>query len=287
MESPGQRFNYSGGINLLLGGIVRNSSGMYADKFAEKYLFGPLGITEYRWHRSSDGTINTQGGLSLRPRDMAKIGLLFLDGGKWKGRQIVSERWVNESKKGRLPARYGLRYGYQWWCGKALVNHQEIDSFFAWGRGGQYIFVIPECELVAVIMSRPYDNYTGAILPLGIVPNFIVEAALPTLPGWESTQLDAKVLGSYAGLYRSKNMGIKLSVSTESGRLFVRIGRGEQVEITPFSRTEFRGTMQDFGDFTIRFDEVGTRIKTALHLNYGFFHEPFDRVRFPQAIEHE
>lgn len=136
-------------------------------------------------------------------------------------------------------------------------------------------------------MSRPYDNYTGAILPLGIVPNFIVEAALPTLPGWESTQLDAKVLGSYAGLYRSKNMGIKLSVSTESGRLFVRIGRGEQVEITPFSRTEFRGTMQDFGDFTIRFDEVGTRIKTALHLNYGFFHEPFDRVRFPQAIEHE
>jgi hypothetical protein len=119
------------------------------------------------------------------------------------------------------------------------------------------------------------------------VPNFIIKAALPAMPLREATQLDAKVLGSYAGLYRSKNLGIKLSVSAKSGRLFVRMGRGEQVEITPFSRNEFYGTMQNFGEFTIRFDEVGTRIKTALQLNYGFFHEPFDRVRLPQAIEHE
>lgn len=113
IEMPGKRFNYSGGLNVLLGGIIRNTSGLYADKFAEKYLFGPLGISDYRWGRHPDGTINTQGGLSLRPRDMAKIGYLFLKDGKWKGRQIVSQKWVSESTKGHIPAYYGLGYGYQ------------------------------------------------------------------------------------------------------------------------------------------------------------------------------
>ena len=279
VEPPGQNFNYSGGINVLLGGIVKNTSGMYADEFAEQYLFGPLGITDYRWHRSSDGTINTQGGLSLRPRDMAKIGLLFLDGGKWKGRQIVSQHWVSESVKARLPAWYGLNYGYQWWSGKALVNDKEIESFFAWGRGGQYIFVIPDCELVAVITSRPYDNHTGAILPLGLMPNFIVKAALPGGPVQETVQLDSEAVGSYAGLYQSNDLGIKLSVSAERGKLIVKMGSGEKVEIIPMSATEFHGSMQDYGDFTICFDEVGTHIKTALQLNYGFIHEPFVRVQ--------
>lgn len=279
VEAPGQRFNYSGGVNVLLGGIVRNATGMYADKFAEKYLFGPLGITDYRWHRSSVGTINTQGGLSLRPRDMAKIGLLFLDGGKWKGRQVVSEKWVNESVVGRLPAMYGLNYGYQWWSGKALVNHQEIESFFAWGRGGQYIFVIPECEMVAVITSRPYDNHTGAILPLGLVPNFIVRSALPNEPVRESVQLDSAFVGSYPGLYQSSSLGIKLAVTEENGKLFAKIGSSEKVEITPISEIEFKGKVQDFGDFTIRFGEIDTRLESDLQLNYGFFHEPFVRLQ--------
>ena len=279
VEPPGRRFNYSGGVNLLLGGIIKNSSGMYADKFADKYLFGPLGIKNYRWHRSSDGTINTQGGLCLRPRDMAKIGLLFLDGGKWKGKQIVSEHWVNESIEGRLPAMYGLNYGYQWWSGKTRVDHQEIESYFAWGRGGQYIFVIPECELVAVLTSRPYDNYIGAILPLGIVPNFIVKAALPNEPVRESAQLDSDLVGSYPGLYQSSHLGIMLSVIEESGKLFAKIGSSEKVEITPLSENEFHGTIKDFGDFTIQFSEFENKIKTALQLNYGFFHEPFVRVQ--------
>ena len=279
VEPPGRSFNYSGGITVLLGGMVKNSSGMYADEFAEKYLFGPLGITQYRWQRSSSGTINTQGGLSLRPRDMAKIGLLLLDGGRWKDKQIVSEHWVNESLKGRLPAWFGLKYGYQWWSGKAPVNHQEIESFFAWGRGGQYIFVIPDCDLVAVITSRPYDNHIGAILPLGLMPNFIVKAALPGGSVRKTVQLDSKAVGSYPGLYQSNDLGIKLSVTAESGKLFVKIGNDEKVEITPLSETEFHGTMQDLGDFTIGFDEIGTHLKTALQLNYGFLHEPFVRVQ--------
>jgi len=82
VEPPGLRWKYSGGLNILLGGIIKNTSGLHADKFAEKYLFGPLGIVNYAWHRHPDGTINTQGGLGLTPRDMAKIGYLLLNGGQ-------------------------------------------------------------------------------------------------------------------------------------------------------------------------------------------------------------
>ncbi len=90
----GQRYNYNGGLTILLGEILHRTAGLPADAFAEEHLFGPLGITTYRWHRNRDGTINTQGGLSLRPRDLAKIGYTMLKGGLWQQRRILSETWV-------------------------------------------------------------------------------------------------------------------------------------------------------------------------------------------------
>jgi len=87
---PGERWNYNSGLTVLLGGIIKNTSGRYADKFAEKYLFGPLGITDYDWYKHPDGTVFTNGDLLLRPRDMAKIGYMMLRKGKWKGKEIVS-----------------------------------------------------------------------------------------------------------------------------------------------------------------------------------------------------
>ena len=209
IEAPGKRFNYSGGLNVLLGGIIKNSSDLYADTFAEKYLFGPLGISDYRWGRHPDGTINTQGGLSLRPRDMAKIGYLFLKGGRWQGRQIVSRNWVNASTKAHIPAYYGLGYGYQWYRGHATVNSKVFETFFAWGRGGQFIFVIPEFDLVAVFTSRPYDNFYGVFLPLGIVPNYIIPALLPSAPAQKTIELDPEVFEKYSGKYEYKNMESK------------------------------------------------------------------------------
>ncbi|CAB1060024.1 hypothetical protein D1BOALGB6SA_4789 [Olavius sp. associated proteobacterium Delta 1] len=89
---------------------------------------------------------------------MAKIGYLFLKEGKGQGRQIVSQHWVNESTKAHIPAYFGLGYGYQWYRGEAAVNGKVIETFFAWGRGGQFILVLPEFDLVAVFTSRPYDN---------------------------------------------------------------------------------------------------------------------------------
>ena len=74
IDTPGKKFIYSNGLTMLLSEILRNATGVYADKFAEKYLFGPLGISDFSWQKLPEGTVITAWGLKLRPRDMAKIG---------------------------------------------------------------------------------------------------------------------------------------------------------------------------------------------------------------------
>ena len=278
IEAPGKRFNYSGGLNVLLGGIIKNSSDLYADKFAEKYLFGPLGISDYRWGRHPDGTINTQGGLSLRPRDMAKIGYLFLKEGKWQGRQIVSRNWVNESTKAHIPAYFGLGYGYQWYRGEAAVNGKVIETFFAWGRGGQFIFVLPEFDLVAVFTSRPYDNSYGVLLPLGIVPNYIIPAMLPPTPAQKTIQINSEVFEKYQGKYEFKKWNTKLSIIKEDEIIYMTDPHGGMVELTPLSETQFHGTLKVFGNITIDFDMEDDEEVSHLILNYGFLHLTFDKI---------
>jgi CubicO group peptidase (beta-lactamase class C family) len=146
---PGAKFVYNSGISLMLGEIVHKVSGLSADKFAERYLFLPLGITNYYWQKAPNGVVNTLGGLWLRPRDMAKIGQLFLNGGRWNGKQIVSEEWIKESTKqqvgaGQLPAWFSADgYGYQWWLGSFQVRGQTFESYSARGQGGAIYYRFP------------------------------------------------------------------------------------------------------------------------------------------------
>ena len=160
LAPPGTTFRYNSGMAITLGRIVHNATGLEPDEFAEQYLFGPLGITDYYWYRCSDGTVHTGGGLWLRPRDMAKFGLLFLNGGRWGDEQVVSEAWVNESVQPHAQAP-GVRYGYQWWLDAYRFSGQRIDGYSARGRGGQYIFVLPDLDLVAVFTGWN-DNEVAA-----------------------------------------------------------------------------------------------------------------------------
>ena len=96
VAEPGTRFIYSTANSHLFSGIIHRTTGLYANQFAEEYLFGPLGIADYFW-TIGDGypaTGGSFGGLKLRPRDMAKFGYIYLNGGRWKGEQIVPEAWV-------------------------------------------------------------------------------------------------------------------------------------------------------------------------------------------------
>lgn len=173
VDEPGTKFIYNSGLSITLGGIVRNVSGELVDDFARENLFLPLGISDYAWHKSTDGTAQTGGGLSLRPRDMVKFGLLYLNRGLWKGQRIISERWVAESTSSQPP---NTNYGYQWWLADFTIDGQAIHGYSANGRGGQFIFVFPDLNLVAVftggndnnLSSQPRDMLSRSILPAAL-----------------------------------------------------------------------------------------------------------------------
>jgi len=181
VSPPGATFTYNSGLSIVLGQVIFKVSGLRADKFAERHLFEPLGITDFYWVKYPDDIVQTGGGLYLRPRDMAKLGQLFLDGGRRNGKQIVSEPWVKESTGCRVDgakieaAAKSSGYGYQWWLGSFRVGDRDVPSYSARGRGGQFIIVLPDQQMVVVFTSPP-DNPL-MFQPLDIINRDVLPAA--------------------------------------------------------------------------------------------------------------
>jgi CubicO group peptidase (beta-lactamase class C family) len=180
VSPPGTKFAYNSGISIVLGKILSKVSGKPVDKFAEKHLFEPLGISDFYWSKYPDEIVQTGGGLFLRPRDMAKIGYLYLNGGRWQQTQVVSEKWISESTKAHVDADQIPKaaradgYGYQWWLSSFKVDEELIESYGARGRGGQFILVLPKQEIVAVFTSPP-DNPL-MFQPLDMVQKYLLPA---------------------------------------------------------------------------------------------------------------
>jgi CubicO group peptidase (beta-lactamase class C family) len=179
VHQPGTHFQYSGANSMLLSAIITGKTGMDADAFAQKYLFEPLGISSYRWGRYANGLTDADGGLSLRARDMAKIGLLFLNGGEWNGEQVISSSWVEESTEGYVPASAGAEYGYQWWRTDVPVGLRSADTYFASGFGGQQINVFPELGLVVVFTNDWTPGSGNAMQNLALMSEYVLPSALP------------------------------------------------------------------------------------------------------------
>jgi CubicO group peptidase (beta-lactamase class C family) len=283
-ESPGKKFTYNSGLSILLGEIIRKSTGMYADKFAEKYFFGPLGISEYDWYRHSNGTIQTGGGLRLRPRDMAKIGYMMLKNGNWKGKQIVSQKWAQESTKAQVSAgRYG--YGYQWWRGKTIANNQIIDSFWAWGLGGQFIFVFPAMDLVVVFNGKVWKNPGNSKRAFNMLTKYIIPAVIPPGPAREIAQVDVKVLKTYVGTYKFEHDGETETVKIflKDNKLYGRSGEEEEAELFPVSESQFSGTSKDIGNFILKFvkNKKGDIIQIVVDFapQFAFMSIPFEKIK--------
>jgi CubicO group peptidase (beta-lactamase class C family) len=155
VNEPGTRWYYNSGGTDILGEVIREATGLRMDDFAEEYLFVPLGITDYEWVHINPDMISAHGGLKLRPRDMAKLGYLFLNGGMWDGERIVSKEWVEESTKGQFFV-HGERYGYQWWSRSYSYGSTAVVSFYADGWGGQRIMVFPSLDMVVVFTGGNY-----------------------------------------------------------------------------------------------------------------------------------
>lgn len=175
---PGAYTQYCTGGVVTLGRIVAEASGTSIAEFAAKHLFGPLGVHTVAWSRFDGGRqIDAGGHLHLRPRGMAKIGQLVLQRGVWDGDDIVSGAWIDASTA--VQTRFAgddRPYGYLWWRAQARLGARGVDVIFADGNGGQYIFVVPALDLVAVFTGHSY-NSAAAARPFAILGEYILPAA--------------------------------------------------------------------------------------------------------------
>ena len=158
VEPPGKTGRYCTGGVILLGRIVEKASGKRLPDFAAENLFGKLGITNYRWNFKPDSSsFDDVCQLHMRPRDMAKLGLLYMNEGQWKGRQIISREWVKASLSKHSVVR-GTDYGYLWWRQWLGVNGTRMDGVAAKGNGGQRIYLWPSLDLLVVITGGSYNE---------------------------------------------------------------------------------------------------------------------------------
>jgi len=150
---PGTAFNYSTANTHIASAIVTQAAGMGTDLVARDALLGPLGIVAERWDRDPSGTPVGGAEVTMRPRDMARFGQLFLEDGRPDGTPIISAAIVDTVRTEWVPAAQidgDLRYGAWWW----LRAFGPADAYFAWGYGGQFIFVFPTLDAVVVVTSR-------------------------------------------------------------------------------------------------------------------------------------
>jgi CubicO group peptidase (beta-lactamase class C family) len=178
INEPGTVSNYCSMDTILVAEIISQASGLTINKFAEQYLFKPLNINNVSWGYTSKKEIISSGKrLYMTSRDMAKIGQLILNNGKWNEKQVVSENWITESTAPKTKIT-GIDYGYLWWNIPFRVNEKTYVSKTATGNGGQYIFVLPELDMVAVFTGNAYNSDEDK-LPFKVM----AEILLPTFTG--------------------------------------------------------------------------------------------------------
>jgi CubicO group peptidase (beta-lactamase class C family) len=151
-HEPGRRVTYCSPLSQVLSSILTRATEMSAAEYAKARLFAPLGIDDWRWTAHDLRTSVGEAGLYLRPKDMAKLGQLYLQRGVWQGEQIVPAAWVDASITPRGTANRWNDYGYSWWLYNqaAAQNHLDghDDIYYAVGRGGQFVWVLPSANTV-------------------------------------------------------------------------------------------------------------------------------------------
>ncbi|ADC51580.1 hypothetical protein BpOF4_17695 [Alkalihalophilus pseudofirmus OF4] len=167
VNDPGTQFNYNTGASHLLSVILERASGQSTKHFADKHLFSPLaiGTMDYFWDIDSNGYYTGGYKMEMVPADLAKIGYLFLNGGRWDGVQIIPLEWVDASTSYHTTTELNEAgfgdYGYQWWVKTLQLDSGElIHSYYGSGAFGQKLIVIPHFDFTAVFTSNlPNDSY--------------------------------------------------------------------------------------------------------------------------------
>ncbi len=174
VTEPGDKFNYNTPAVHLLSAVLTRATGLTEQQYADQHLFGPLGITKYEWPKDPQGLSFGGNSLSLRTRDLARFGSLYLHEGSWHGHQLVPVNWVNLSTQVHTPGGYpeNLPYGFLWWVEPDAVP----PAYFAAGFGGQFIYIIPSLDLLVVITSNTDSPHMEN---RQLIPDYVLPAVLP------------------------------------------------------------------------------------------------------------
>jgi len=168
---PGKRFFYNSGYPNILADLIEKETSDNIGEFAKKKLFNPLGITNFFWEQFSSGYYFASGGIYLTPRDLAKIGYLFINNGYWKGQQLITGEWIEKSRTKYIPlSNRGntTGYGYYWWLNSTNVSGKTIDYFYAGGWGEQTMFLQPDNDLLVAINCGYY------LTPITVSPYYLL-----------------------------------------------------------------------------------------------------------------
>ena len=165
VKPPGTAFTYSTGDPALLSGVIAAATGMTAEDFARKNLFGPIGICGIQWNKDAAGQTITAFGLQGTVREFAKFGYLFLRKGQWEDQQILSRTWVEQTTSPADEPGARPDYSYLWHLGDYNQDGERRNYFYAEGVYGQYIVVLPDEDIVLVKVA---DSMTDVLTPFHI-----------------------------------------------------------------------------------------------------------------------
>lgn len=151
-DPPGIKFVYNSATAHLLSAVLTETTGTTTLEFANQHLFEPLNISGIRWEKDERGYYNGSAGLECRSRDLAKLGLLYLNNGTWKNQEIIPSDWIKQTRtihqathSSRMPS-----YGYLNWIRPGPPH----DVFLSWGWGGQLIYRVPDKDIIVVTTAE-------------------------------------------------------------------------------------------------------------------------------------
>lgn len=176
----GRDFAYcTAGISVAAAAIEYASKRRLSD-YTKEALFAPLGIVDSEWPYSATGITQGGGGVRIKPKDLIKIGQLVLNKGSWSGKQLIPSSWIEKSLASYSESMPELNatYGITWWRFPFDINGKVVDSFAAAGNGGNYLFVVPELKVTAVITATAYNTRYMHQQTQAIFANVILPALL-------------------------------------------------------------------------------------------------------------
>jgi len=176
-DSPhGRAFAYCTADSFVLGAVLEQATGQPLADYAARVLERPLGITRSQWNRSPEGIGMGGGGTRYRSRDLARLGQLVLEGGRWQGQQLVPADYVAAMLSAQAQTADDSDYGYQWWGLKLSIDGTPRTVWAMSGNGGNYVFVLPDKRAVAVVTSQAYNRSFAHPQSRRILTDFLLPA---------------------------------------------------------------------------------------------------------------